>query len=268
MGDINSRLAKYAEKHDVSKASVFAEKTGFNHQTASNYLNGRRKPNAEALAQIKQTFGDINLTWLITGEGDMEERIQAYAIAHEEKEPYSKGDRMPSVLTVDSHGNENILMVPVPAQAGYLQGFEDPAFLSSLPSYRLPKLQNGTFRMFEVKGHSMYPTIHSGAIAVGEWCENWYQDIKDNNIYIIVSKEDGIVIKRVLNRLDKYGNLFLKSDNRAEFPSYPIKSDDIVEIWTLKTAFIFDFQDPADLHHRVGDLEAELLQIKSLLPRK
>lgn len=268
MGDINSRLAEYAEKYGVNKPSVFAEKTGFNHQTASNYLNGRRKPNADALAEIKRTFEKINLDWLITGLGEMEEEESSVAFLKDATDQYQKSkSHVPKVVTVDNQGNENILMVPVPAQAGYLHGYEDPTFLQSLPSYRLPKLQNGTFRMFEVKGHSMYPTIHSGAIAVGEWCENWITDIKDNNIYIIVSQEDGIVIKRVLNRLEKYGNLFLKSDNRSEFPSYPVKREDIVEIWTLKTAFIFDFQDPADLYHRVNDLEAEILHMKNLLPK-
>ncbi|UAB85012.1 transcriptional regulator [Zunongwangia sp. SCSIO 43204] len=263
MGDINSRLIELADKYNISKASEFAEKTGFNHQTASNYLKGRRTPNAEALAVIKQKFDNIDLNWLITGEGEMEEKM----VLKETTPDYSLGN-MPNVITVDHQGNENILMVPVPAQAGYLHGYEDPQYLQQLPAYRLPKLSNGTFRMFEVKGHSMYPTIHSGAIAVGEWCENWQQDIKDNQIYIVVSKEDGIVIKRCLNRLQKYGNLFAKSDNRAEFPSYPIKLEDIVEVWTLKTAFIFDFQDPADLFNRVSDLEAEMLQLRTFLPAK
>jgi hypothetical protein len=67
--------------------------------------------------------------------------------------------------------------------------------------------------------------------------------------------------------LDKYGSLFLKSDNRSEFPSYPVKQEDIIEVWKLKTALIFDFQDPADLYDRVNDLEGKLLEIQTFLPQ-
>jgi len=196
----------------------------------------------------------------------------------EEESDHSKNDialiepkvsyEVPKTVTVDYQGQDNIVMVPIPAQAGYLNGLGDPEYIESLPAYRLPGLNNGTFRMFEVKGHSMYPTIHAGAIAVGEWCENWADDIKDNRIYIIVSKDDGIVIKRCLNRIKKYGNLFLKSDNRAEYPSYPIDLDSVLEVWELKTALIWNFQDPADLYDRVTDMEAKILQLETKLVDK
>lgn len=222
----------------------------------------------DTLEKFLNYFTDLNAAWLFSDNENVEMEIGYDVEANNNivTEP-TKESFIPKVVTVDNQGKENILMVPVPAQAGYLNGIGDPEYLQSLPSYRLPKLNNGTFRMFEVKGHSMYPTIHAGAIAVGEWCEDWLNDIKDNQIYIIVSKEDGIVIKRVLNRIEKYDNLFLKSDNRSEYPSYPISPEDIVEVWTLKTAFIFNFQDPADLFHRVNDLEAELLQIRHNLPK-
>lgn len=266
---INRKIQHLVETRANGSVSKFAEMTGMASSQKLNRIFNLDKrsgkypePSFNIINKIANKFSDIDMNWLMS---ENKSELQANEIS--ETYQLTKKGGMPTLVTVDNQGNENILMVPVPAQAGYLDGYEDPSFLQSLPSYRLPKLSNGTFRMFEVKGHSMYPTIHSGAIAVGEWCENWITDIKDNNIYIIVSKEDGVVIKRVLNRLDKYGNLFLKSDNRSEFPSYPVKMEDIVEIWTLKTAFIFDFQDPADLFHRVNDLEAEMLQMKSLLPK-
>ena len=38
MSDIFKRLLKVAEYYNVTKPSEFAKKTGFSHQTASNYL--------------------------------------------------------------------------------------------------------------------------------------------------------------------------------------------------------------------------------------
>lgn len=269
---INKRIQYLVESKANGSVRKFAQLTGISSSQKLNRIFNLDKrndkypePSLDMIQSIANKFSNVNLNWLLNGEGYAYVNTEVSANVNEPKTFY---ENMPNVVTVDPQGNENILMVPVPAQAGYLHGYEDPEFLQQLPAYRLPKLNNGTFRMFEVKGHSMYPTIHSGAIAVGEWCENWQQDIKDNQIYIIVSKEDGIVIKRCLNRLQKYGNLFAKSDNRAEFPSYPIKLEDIVEVWTLKTAFIFDFQDPADLFNRVSDLEAEMLQLRTFLPAK
>ena len=197
--------------------------------------------------------GHVSLDWLLKGE-------------EPDKNSKSNNVSLPKVITTSTTGKENILMVPVPAQAGYLSGYGDPDFLKSLPSYSLPKLTNGTYRMFEVKGHSMYPTIHSGAIAVGEFVES-LTDIVDNNIYIVVSKDNGIIIKRLLNRLLKYDNLFAKSDNRREYPSFTIDPEEILEVWKLKTAFIFDFQDPSDIYERVNDLESEVLNLKNRISK-
>ena len=226
------------------------------------------------VAKFIATFPEVNLEWFVTGKGKMlkensEENVKQEKYLGVQEKPFfyekQKGN-LPSVITVDSQGEENILMVPVAARAGYLSGYGDADYLATLTTYRMPKLQNGTFRMFEVAGHSMYPTIHQGSIAIGEWVENW-KDIKDNQIYIVVTAEDGIVIKRVMNRIEKYNNLYLKSDNRKEYPSYTIDPNSILEVWHLKTALIFEFQDPADLYDRVNDLEVEFHMLQGLLKR-
>ncbi len=160
----------------------------------------------------------------------------------------------------------NVVLVPNKAAAGYLLGYGDTEFVQSLPTFSLPNIQNGTFRMFQVSGHSMYPTISDGCYVVGEWIENW-ADIKDNRVYVIVS-DDGILIKRVLNRLKKYDNLYLKSDNRKEYPNISLKPHEIKEIWAVKMHLSFDLPDPSVLYDRMNDLEAEIEHVKSLLNTK
>ena len=263
MSVVIDRLKEYLSHRDisVSRAESMIE---VSNGTLSKPFKKGTTIKIDTLEKFLNCFDDLNPLWLFRTSEKAKMIIDKTKVLNEA----SVRTNVPKVVTVDTEGNENILMVPIPAQAGYLNGIGDPEYLESLPSYRLPRLNNGTFRMFEVKGHSMFPTIHAGAIAVGEFCESWKGDIKDNKIYIVITKEDGIVIKRVLNRLEKYGNLFLKSDNRKEYPSYPVKIEDIVEVWELKTAFIFDFQDPADLYDRVSDMEVELLHMKALLPSK
>lgn len=233
----------------------------------SNGLIGKARKRGslsqENISKLLQVYSDLDARWLMTGDGKMLIRRESYepssTTLHESEQSYT-----PKVVTVDGEGSENIVFVPVAARAGYLTGYGDPQYLRKLPVYRMPKLNNGTFRMFEVSGHSMYPTIHQGSICIGEWCER-HSDIQDNNIYIIVTRDEGIVIRRVLNRIEKYNNLYLKSDNRKEYPSYTITPEAILEIWKLKTALVFEFQDPATLYDRVNDLEAEIGNLKTKL---
>lgn len=264
------RLEVIMSDKGINSVNEFATKyLGYKSPQKINRLKKEgAKPSFDIILEVLNKFEELNPEWLLKGQGprwssNILDKNQQVGHANEPQANYKS---IPEVITVDGTGRENILLVPVKAQAGYLQGYEDPAYLEQLPSYRLPNVNNGTFRMFEVKGDSMYPTLHSGAIAVGEYVED-LEDIKDNLIYIVVTKDDGVTIKRCLNRFQKYGTVYAKSDNRREYPSFPIKQEDIVEVWKLKTALLFNFQDPSSVHDRLNDLEVELSQIKGLLSK-
>lgn len=87
-------------------------------------------------------------------------------IPTQEKKPFIES-KVPQVVTVDSHTEDNIVLVPEKAQAGYLNGFNNPKFIEKLPSYRLPNMNNEVFRMFQVAGFSMVPSLHDKSIVTG-----------------------------------------------------------------------------------------------------
>src|SRR5688572_25298957 len=93
-------------------------------------------------------------------------------------------------------GRADIPFVPVKAAAGYLAGFADPEFVDELNTFTLPMLGGGDYRAFEIVGDSMMPTP-SGSVIVGERIES-LDDVKNSNTYIVVSKTEGIVYKRVM----------------------------------------------------------------------
>lgn len=231
-------------------------KIGIPKRTYVNYENGTNDIPLKKLQEIAIALG-VSVSELI-GE------VKPY----QENPIYTSEDsnKVPSIVTVDSSNNDNIVLVPVYAQAGYLNGYCDPMFIQNLPSYRLPNLNNGLFRMFQVKGRSMFPTLHEHSYVVGQFVENWIEDIKDNRIYVIVSNEDGVIVKRVLNRIIKYSNLYCKSDNRREYPNFPIEVEHIKEIWDVKMALLVDLPDPADLYDRLNDIEAEIEHLKNRTP--
>ena len=121
-----------------------------------------------------------------------------------------------------------IPFVPVKASAGYLAGYADPEFIDELNTFTLPMLSGGDFRAFEIVGDSMMPTP-SGSIIVGERMDN-IDDVKSNQTYIVVSRSEGIVYKRILKNNRQKNKYTMVSDNPAYQP-YTVAGDDILELW-------------------------------------
>lgn len=123
---------------------------------------------------------------------------------------------------------QNIQFVPIKAAAGYLAGYADPEFLDELNTFTLPMLAPGQYRAFEIVGDSMLPTP-SGSVIVGEKVED-LEELKTNNTYVVVSRNGGIVYKR-LNRNNRVKNkLTLISDN-PQYEPYQLDAEDIIELW-------------------------------------
>lgn len=176
--------------------------------------------------------------------------------------------QMPAVITVDSAGNEAIVHVPVKARAGYLIGYGDQEYIGGLQTYSLPGFHGKTYRSFEVEGVSMRPTLQPRDWVVGEWLES-FSDIRENRVHIIVTKNDGILIKRVLNRISERGKLYLKSDtiqNRHDYPTLELDPADIAEIWYARVRFGSDFSEPSEIFRRIDDLEIEMMELKKRIP--
>jgi hypothetical protein len=74
----------------------------------------------------------------------------------------------------------------------------------------------------------MLPTP-SGSIVIAEMTED-IEDVKSNQTYIVVSRNEGIVYKRVMKNGKTKGKLTLVSDNTAYQP-YTVNANDILEIW-------------------------------------
>ena len=127
-----------------------------------------------------------------------------------------------------ANGIANITFVPMKAAAGYLAGYADPEFVDELNTFTLPMLTGGDYRAFEIVGDSMMPTP-TGSVIVGERVEN-LDDIKNSNTYIVVSKTEGIVYKRVMRHNRSKNKFMLVSDNPAYQP-YSVNSEDIIEVW-------------------------------------
>jgi hypothetical protein len=114
------------------------------------------------------------------------------------------------------------------AAAGYLAGYADEEFIDELNTFTLPMLGNGLFRAFEIIGDSMLPTP-SGSIIVGQKIDG-LDDVKQNAACIVLSRNEGIVYKRVSRNPKTKSKLTLTSDN-SSFQPYNVNAADVLEIW-------------------------------------
>ena len=231
MANISSNL-KYLRKKKGLTQQQFADLLDIKRSLVGAYEEERAEPKYELLKKFA-AFYELSMDELINDKIDDKWKAKP------------KGDpaniRVLSI-SVDSDNRENIELVPVKASAGYLNGYSDPEFIGELPKFHLPMFREGTYRAFEIKGDSMLP-LQSGTIVVGEYLSSW-SDLKPGDTYIVLSKGDGIVYKRIVNKFKENKMLKLISDNPAYEP-YSIPAEDVLEIWKAKAFISTDFPEPA-----------------------
>ena len=160
-------------------------------------------------------------------------------------------------------GKAEIQFVPVKAAAGYLAGYADPEFIDELNTFTLPMLTGGNYRAFEIIGDSMLPTP-SGSVIVGEKVDN-FDDMKNNAACIVISRNEGIVYKRVQKNNKQKNKLTLVSDNPIFHP-YTVNAEEVLEMWqaqvVIARANTQNRWDMNQLANVVSDLQQQVSSLK------
>ena len=142
-------------------------------------------------------------------------------------------------VSVDEQNEENIEIVPMKAQAGYAGSHSDPEYIAALPKFKLPFLsKQKTHRCFQIKGDSM-PPITEGSWVTASYVQDW-NHIKNGESYVVVTKDEGIMFKRIYNHIDEKQALTLVSTNSIYAP-FDMDIAQILEIWKFETWNGFEF---------------------------
>lgn len=249
MNMVNKNL-KFLRVREGLTQKQFAEKLGLKQSVIGAYEEERATPPLTCLLEISDLF-KVSL--------DALSRKDLSKLPEKEWKSFSAGKEI-LAITVDKDNNENIELVSQKASAGYLNGYQDVEYLVDLPKIGLPVLpRNVTYRAFEIKGDSMLP-IPSGSIVFGEYVEK-LSSIRNGKLYIVVSQQEGIVFKRVFNFSDTDKKLLLVSDNR-QYEPYPIKAEDVLEVWEVKAYFSTKFPDIESTHFSAEQLATSVLKLQ------
>lgn len=251
MATVNKNL-KFLRVQGGYTQKQLAEKLGLKQAAVGAYEEERSTPPVSCLMEISKIFS-VSLDHLINSD-------LSHVPTKEWKSKVAGKSKEVLAITVDSNNKENVELVPQKAFAGYTVGFQDPEFVKDLPKISLPMLpKNKTHRAFEIKGDSMLPIL-PGSVIFGEYVEN-VESIKNGKLYILVTRQDGIVFKRVFSFADQQGKLLLVSDNRSYEP-YSINAEDVLEVWSAKAYFSNQFPEIEGNSSLVDQLALQLFQLQ------
>lgn len=229
-----SQNIQYLRKMLANKVSQekLAEEIDIKKPTLGSYENGRTEPKYSDLIKLANYF-EVTIDDLLTKDLS--------------KTPVQKpanflDDLRILVSTVNADNEDNIEFVPLKATAGYVEGFGDLEFIEKLPIFQVPFLpKDKKYRVFPIQGDSMLP-LKEGSLVFAEYVEDWW-NIKNGTVCIVVTQEEGIVLKRVYNYLEEKGLMVLKSNNERYAP-YVVMRENIKEMW--KFAGYFSGQFPTE----------------------
>lgn len=175
--DISERLKVLIDSLGLNLKD-FSRKTGIPYPTLQHYLSGRSEPGAENLQKIVIQF-DVNLNWLLTGEGEMFQESF-------EKKPVEAA-------------NEEFIYVPmvsgrISAGGGLVPDNTIEIRLAFKKDWIMRRGDPRNMSLIKVSGDSMQPTLYSGNIVLIDHSRNYIDP--QGGIYALVI-DDTIMIKRL-----------------------------------------------------------------------
>lgn len=234
----------------------FADELGWSRSMVGSYEEGRSEPPIDRLIDLSNYF-KIPIDILVRNDLRLTKETSFIEVGNK---------RVLFPVTVNEDNEDLIEIIPAKASAGYLSGYDDPEYIEQLQKIKLPFLPTGTHRAFPIKGDSMLP-VKDGSFVVAKFVED-ITDVRDGRTYIVLTKDDGLVYKRLYNRIKEDDALLLCSDNKAYQP-YVVKTENILELWEFTCCINTQEYDEKELKlssimTMFQELKVELESIKTI----
>ena len=227
--NVKERLKEFIK---LEKMSVSDFEKSIN--TANGYVNSISKSiGVDKISTILENYPNINIEWLLTGNGEM--------------------------LKTDNGTAYNVHNFESAAAAGSPQIINSEERNGLQPNMYLPDMSKNKFNIrVPVKGDSMHSTIKDGDRVVATMIEN-INDLRSGHIYVIVDADWSVVVKRVY-REDNI--IELVSDNEI-YPPYKRGLGEILQFFHVEEVHTTDLRNYYDdVRRKVRDIETELQKVE------
>jgi transcriptional regulator with XRE-family HTH domain len=234
MSNLATNLRHLRKQNQLTQDQL-AQKLGLKRAMIGAYEEGRAEPRLLTLQHLCQFF-KVRMDQLV---------LRDLTTEKPETEADIEGRKLRILpVVVSAEGDKELgTLVPVKASAGYLNGYGDADFVGALPRFSLPfpeLPQDRTYRVFQIRGNSMLP-VPPGAYIISQYVQDW-NDIRNEECYILITRDEGVVYKRVINNM-REGQLLLKSDN-PEYEPYTVPIGRVVEVWKAVGVVSFELPNP------------------------
>ena len=197
---------------------VLAEDLSVTRSRISSYEENRSAPTIDMLIKLSDYF-KVPIDILLRNDLTKAKDSSFIEIGNQ---------RVLFPIAVDDDNNNLIEVVPVKASAGYLAGYDDPEYIEQLEKIKLPFLPTGKHRAFPIKGDSMSP-MKEGSFVIGRFIED-RTEIISGKTYVLITLNDGMVYKRIVNQIKDNNTLLLISDNK-NYKAFEVSIDEVLELW-------------------------------------
>jgi transcriptional regulator with XRE-family HTH domain len=238
-------------KQEGLTQAALAERLGLSRAVIGAYEEGRAEPGLKTLVHMASLF-----------KCTLDELVSGSRPEGREADPSGRNLRVLPVA-VDLEGEEHMSLVPIKAAAGYAQGYGDTEFIKNLPHFRMPFIElspKRSYRVFQIEGESMLP-VHPGSYVLCEYLADW-NEIKSDECHVVLTREDGVVYKRVVNRLREDGTLLMKSDN-PKFRPFTLGVSEVCEVWRARGYVSFRLPEPGESNDGLRHVGEVLDEIRS-----
>jgi len=243
----------YLKSNKLIKSSrQFALELDFLPQSLSEILKKRRDVTIELIRKAVDRF-EFNPAFIFTGNGPMLKK-QGH-------------DSEMKVLTVVSnkYNKQQIIHVPVMAQASYANETLTKDLIKQLPTFSLPdyRYDVGIHRSFDAGGDAMEPTVFEGDKVVCTFVEPefWANALRFNHVYVVVTDSD-VLVRRLQSKINQDGSIRLICDNDF-YETTTIPVGKVREIWHVRVKISPFLQAPS--RKLDPQFEREFEGIKQLL---
>lgn len=201
---IPTRIKEYIDYKNITIAE-FERNVGMSNATFSKALKNNGAIGSDKIENIIKVYSDINLEWLMTGNGTM---LLSEQEASQELQGGIKG--VPFYNLPVSAGHSTLDIIGATHPEGYI---------NNLPGADIAEA------ILPVTGMSMLPEIMPGALIGVRLVHNW-ESLNTERIYMIITQEDRM-IKRIEHDRENDDAIWCVSPNYQKFKVY---KSQIIEI--------------------------------------
>lgn len=236
-------------------SSSFETKIGVSKGAIYKPIRNGKTVGLEILVKIFSAYPELDVEWLITGAGTM---FRQESLARSGS-PFMAED-LPVGYSVMKGPKSIIRVVALRQATGWDGVFEGREHLVEsffyLPARMLPGGRE--YAGFTVIENSMEPTLPLKSMLIAELVapEN-YQRIQTGHVHVVITHQ-GVVIRRITNRLQERDALQAFADN-GDYGPVDIPAAEISSVWKARALFSSSFSgERHQLYQLYQDLEERI----------